>query len=121
MVELLLENNSDINSTDQRLRTPLHTAVRFARKEMLEILITKRVNIDAKDAFSATALHYAIGDILFYTPVVASKFTEIILKRGASLKIRNQENNTPFEYALIKDKTKLDLIRVIMNHNHNEM
>ena len=88
---------------------------------MLEILITKRVNIDAKDAFSATALHYAIGDILFYTPVVASKFTEIILKRGASLKIRNQEKNTPFEYALIKDKTKLDLIRVIMNHNHNEM
>ena len=70
----------------------------------------------------------SLSSIYSLLVLVSKVNTDRILEiRRARRKLDNdweseeEDNNTPFEYALIKDKTKLDLIRVIMNHNHNDM
>ena len=48
----------------------------------------------------------------------SAKATQWLLRKGASLKIRNLDGYNPLECALNKEENKLDLIKTITYHQH---
>ena len=59
-VELLLKYNADVNHKDHNFeRTPLHLAAIRGNIDILNILIDKGAEINAKDCFNKTPLYYA--------------------------------------------------------------
>lgn len=62
-IKMLLKDNPEfIFSKDKDGCTPLLRAVWFDRKDMVELLLASKANVDAKDVNGWTALHYAADD-----------------------------------------------------------
>lgn len=60
-VKLLLEHGAQKDQPDTALeRTPLHYAATTS-KETVQVLLNHRVDIQSRNKFGATALHYAAG------------------------------------------------------------
>ena len=95
----------------------LHQTVCGGKVEFTEMLID--YGLDVNSYFSdadGTPIHVAIT----YTRHNSIKITQMLLKKGASIKIRNREGNSPLESALKKKNSqKLDFIKVIAHHQHN--
>jgi len=59
ILELLLKNGADINTTDQHGQTALHIAVMTHSSYLVQLFCNHGINIDIKDNYSDTALDYA--------------------------------------------------------------
>jgi len=60
-VRALLKQNPDLAlSKDAEGMTPLHWAAMQGRKDMAELLIANRADINAKNKYGATPLHVAV-------------------------------------------------------------
>ena len=90
----MLQNGANIEAQTNFDRTPLHLAAVCALgcAKTLEILIQSGAKLDAKDDEGQTSLHLA---------VLRRKVLkiEMLMRYGASLKIRNNFGFTPLEYA----------------------
>ena len=77
----------------------LHQTVCGGNIELVEMLIDYGLDINSylSDA-DGTPIHVAIS----YARHNSIKITQMLLRKGASIKIRNQEGNSPLESALKK-------------------
>ena len=85
--------------------------------EIAEKLISYWVDVDSKDSHEMSSIHTAIEEIEEASDSVQA--TQWLLRKCASLKIRNHNGNNPLECALNKEEKKLDLIKTITYHQHN--
>ncbi len=95
-VNLWIQHGVNINTTDALYNfTPLHFAVGHGNTKIGKILLDKNALINAQDIDGDTPLHIAVEneDI---------PFIELLLERGASQKIRNNEKNNAMDLVLIK-------------------
>ena len=90
MVEMLIRKGAEIEAKDYLARTPLH----LANDEITKILIQMGAKLDAKDNRGDTPIHTATN------PWNDSSKVLMLLRYGASLKIRNQDGLTPLECVL---------------------
>ena len=90
MVEMLIRKGADIEAKDYLARTPLH----LANEKTTEILIQMGAKLDAKDNRGDTPIHTATN------PWNDSSKVLMLMRYGASLKIRNQDGLTPLECVL---------------------
>ena len=91
----LLDNGADANRASLG-RMPLHNAVQFGHKGMVELLLQRGANVEAKDNTGGTALHLAAQNGFL-------SIAEALLKYKADLNARNsQQNNgqTPLHAAV---------------------
>ena len=79
-------------------------------------LISYGVDVDSKDSDEMSSIHTATEEIEEASDSVHA--TQWLLRKCASLKIRNMNGNNPLECALKKEEKKLDLIKVIAFHQH---
>ena len=62
-VKALLKANPDlVSSKDNHLDTPLFLAAQYGRKDVAEILLDYKANVNAKDAIQFQPLHRAAGN-----------------------------------------------------------
>ena len=146
IVDTLLQYGAKIDQPDKYGNTPILEAVYTSQKEILEIFLKTYPDL-TKPCFNSI-LHFAVYNnnmpdiaemLLDYgveidaydggvTPIhIAVEFcennplehTKMLLRKGASLKIKYVDGNTPLECALKKDAgRKLDFIKVITYHQH---
>ena len=57
--ELLIKNGADMRAKTNKGQTPLHTAALFRRLEIIELLVSCRVEVNAIDKSGQTPLDYA--------------------------------------------------------------
>jgi ankyrin repeat protein len=87
-VELLLSKvPADVSVTDKWGRTPLHLAM---SREMVELLVAKGANPNARDEDDATPLHLA-------APYPTPEVYEALLDHGADPSLKNKHGATPAE------------------------
>ena len=110
ILEILLKTKPNLNQ--QLFKILLHETVLGGNVEFVEMLIDYRLEVNSY----VSAIHLAITHNLD----VPIKITEMLLRKNASSKIRNQEGNSLLECALKKESVKkLAVLKVIFHNQHN--
>ncbi|MBZ5620766.1 MAG: ankyrin repeat domain-containing protein [Acidobacteriia bacterium] len=81
----LLESQ-DVNAKDSRGATPLMYAAAFGNARQMKLLLESGADVNAQNAFHATALIWAAGD------AVKSR---MLIEHGADVNVRSQQGRTP--------------------------
>jgi len=85
LVQLLLSHGgADIEALNRHKETPLFSAARGGHLPSLEILLVKKLQIDAQNVFGQTPLHLAIA-------AENQAIVELLITRGASLDVPDED------------------------------
>ena len=107
----LIKRNADLDSRDQALYTPFHTAVSFNQFDAIKevFLLHNRKNLKAKDRWGYTPLHRAAQK--GYSEIVA------LLLPHSDPEINDYYGYTPLHRAA--EAGHLDSVKVFVKHNVN--
>ena len=96
LLQILIENGANVNYTvgDSWADTPLNTASRLGLDNVVRILLTRNVDINAVDINGNTALH---------TAALNSQLSvvKLLLEKNPNLDIQNKVGNTALHLAVI--------------------
>lgn len=96
LLQMLIENGANVNNTngDSWADTPLQTASRLGLDNVVRILLTRNVDINAVDMNGNTALH---------TAALNSQLSvvKLLLEKNPNLDIQNKVGNTALHLAVI--------------------
>ncbi|GBM31513.1 hypothetical protein AVEN_247216-1 [Araneus ventricosus] len=67
IVQELIKAGADANRCDCFLFKPLHIAVIFRKRRVVEALLQSKIRINSRDSFGKTALHYSVNNNHFHT------------------------------------------------------
>ena len=79
--------------------TALHVAASKGNKEIVELLLTRGADIEAKEDTGRTALHTAA--FRGYMEIV-----KYLLEKGAKINAQTNDGKTPLDWALLSNKTE---------------
>ncbi|KAF9433391.1 hypothetical protein BGZ76_009507 [Entomortierella beljakovae] len=110
----------NINHTDDEGNSALHHAARYASTGCLEILMYyDGIKVNAANKIEGdTPLHKAAA---YNDPECALEMVQILVGRGASAKIQNKLNQTPFDVVpgATHDEVKKFLENAALNDNYD--
>lgn len=139
-VKNIIENDlSAVNSSDQDRRTPLHWASRGVYYEIMKYLITKGADVNARDKNGITPLTSVVSrnnleaaallldngakiqeaDNLGKAPVLyairgeSGPMLEFLIKKGADLEAANDYNRTPLLMAC-RETGELGIVKILV-------
>jgi len=111
VAEILIKEGADVNAKDGNGATPLHPAamqghleiieqllnagvevVASGRDEAVKLLVQNDADIDAKDEYKRTPLHFAVYEGRLDT-------AELLIELGANVNARDWIGFTPLHYA----------------------
>jgi ankyrin repeat protein len=91
--ELLLARGADVNLKDKFGWTPLHFAAESADVNIIELLLDKGAEVNAKDDEAGfTALHHAVR-------LGKRNVAELLITRGADVNVKDKQGHTPLYVA----------------------
>jgi ankyrin repeat protein len=105
MIQLLLNNNSDVNIQEEDGSTPLHIATVYSsgHPDAVQLLLDNKADVHVRDQRGDTPLHRA-GE---YKAV-----TELLIHYNADVNVRNYRGETPLHLAGTSGT-----IEVLLNNN----
>ena len=116
-LQLLLKYGADINGKGKSL-PPLHIAAAEGKRDIVDFLISKNVNLDKQDAAGRTALMYAASE-------GKKQIVITLLKAGADKSIVDLNGTTAFDYAEEQEEYEtrnyLDLEKFEINEIASEL
>ncbi len=107
LVELAIDGGLDVNARtpSQQDKTLLHEAVGSGRKELVQCLLDKGADVNAKEQRGWTPLHMAVD-------AGAWNIVELLLAKGAAVNAEDSQGATPFWYAKKRGNEEMaDLLR----------
>jgi ankyrin repeat protein len=116
--EYLISHGAEVNVRDMYGYTPLHWAAMFANPKSIKLLLEHGVTIDAKDKKGNTALHYAV-QCCCDSKCGHNEVINILLSYGANVDIKNNDNDTPEQVAIIYGRG--DFGKLIRTYSRNKL
>jgi ankyrin repeat protein len=89
VIELYLEKGISINEKDNEEQTALFEAIKARRTDLVEFLLSKGADIEAKNKWGETPLAVCAGRNPEYSDVV-----ELLLNKGANMEVKNRSGET---------------------------
>ena len=115
MIQFLISKGANLKTRNYFFQTLLDVAVERKLTSIDEILLNNGFDTNIKNFGGGTPLIKSIFE-------VNPEIVKMLLTYGASLKIRDNKENTPLECALKKPNTrKPDLIKVIVFHQFDSI
>ncbi len=106
----LIEGGADVNRRTSNGTTPLSRAVDVGFKDIVELLIAKGADVNAKDTWNWTALHSAVYG--------HKDIVELLITEGANVNARDGADRTPLFYA--KDEGNTEIVELLRKHGAKE-
>ena len=106
--EMLIEHNPDIHTQTDHGASPLHLAAASRHVDIMQVLLDRGANPNARDNNNSTPLHYSswYEDAEFSSDrgggVVEG--ARLLLKHGAIIDAKNDEGKTPLQLALVNGR-----------------
>jgi len=101
LVRTLIENGTDVDSFDDAfLKTALHQAAMRGQKEVVELLLAKGAEVNARDRGCYTPLHYA-------SQRGHKEITELLIAKGSNVNAQNKAGDTPLDVALSQNHKEI--------------
>jgi ankyrin repeat protein/serine/threonine protein kinase len=113
MVALLLEANpSRLNDVGPNLCTPLQLAVMRGRRDVVELLLSRKPNLDWRSSYGTTALHLAIQ-------LQAKDLATLLVEHGADVDAATTglTNSGITALMLSAEAAHLDLMKLLLDHS----
>ncbi len=89
-----LVKSADVNVKDQRESTPLMYAAAYGSLDSMQLLIGAGADVNAKNAFAVTPLHWCTNDI---------NKVRLLVDKGADVNARSKQAMTPLLIAALHD------------------
>src|SRR5258706_11488797 len=89
-----LLKTADANTKDKRGSTPLMVAAAYGSIDAMTILVAAGADINAKNDFGVTALHWCAGDLAK---------VRLLVEKGADVNVRSKMGRTPLLIAAAHD------------------
>ena len=112
-MELLIDNGTEVTAKDEHGQTPLHHAAWEGHTEVVELLIAKGADVNAKTTgLEGTPLHDAAlaahpADLVAHKEVI-----ELLIAAGADVNAKKNDGKTPLDKAIERNRNELaDLLR----------
>ncbi|RAP28318.1 hypothetical protein DID78_05100 [Candidatus Marinamargulisbacteria bacterium SCGC AG-343-D04] len=100
----LLDNKSDVNTSNNNGWTPLHYAINNGNLEITKQLLRKKISLNSKDKKGRTPLH--IATIKNFSDII-----KLLLSEGVKANIKDYNGFSPMHYALFNfDLQAVELI-----------
>jgi ankyrin repeat protein len=106
-----LVQKSGVDAKDSRGTTPLMYAAAVGSLDAMKLLIEAGADVNAKNAFDATALMWAAGDI---------DKVRLLLSKGADVKAKSKIGRTPLLLAAFHDGAS-EIVRLMIDHGADVM
>ena len=107
IVKYLIENRKvDLNTKGYFERTPLHKACENGYLPIVDYLISKGANIEAKDKEGKTPLHYACSNN-------HSLIVGYLISKGANIEAMDENGRTPLHHASYS--SKIDIVKFLIS------
>ncbi len=100
-----LIKSGDVNTRDKRDATPLMYASAVGASEALRLLIEAGADVNAKNAFDATALMWCAGD---------TYKVKMLVSKGADVNARSKQGRTPLLIAAASNDS-YDVVKFLMD------
>ena len=100
-----------VNSQTELGHTPLLWAAKRGKCGVVELLISKGANVDAKDHKGRTPLAWAVYG--GYGKPVHVKCAEILIQNGADVNAVDEDGLTPLSYPTVGNK---DITEMLIKH-----
>ena len=97
--------------TLDKLETKLFKAIRDGKVKKVRALMQKGVNLDCKNNYGKTPLHYAVAALGVYKK---ETIVELLLQNGAKIEEKNSNGQTPLEIAVLNEQTLV--AKIILKH-----
>jgi ankyrin repeat protein len=97
IIDIMLENGADIDSTDEDGDTPLLSKVFGSHKEIVEHLLARGADVNKSNKYGQTPLHWASCDGI----------AEMLTDENADIESKDDEGKTPLESALDRGVTEV--------------
>ena len=97
--------------TLDKLETKLFKAIRDGKVKKVRALMQKGVNLDCKNNYGKTPLHYAVSALGVYKK---ETIVELLLQNGAKIEEKNSNGQTPLEIAVLNEQTLV--AKIILKH-----
>jgi len=108
----LISNGIDVNAREYgTLKTALHYGVEKVHKEIVELLIAKGADVNAKATNDWTPLHMAA--LAGHKGVV-----EVLIAKGADVNAKNNESQKPLDIA--RRQNRMDIVTLLRQHGAKE-
>src|SRR5579872_108537 len=85
-----LLKTEDVNTKDKHGTTPLMMAAAYGSIDAMNLLVAARADVNVKNDFGATALHWCAGDL---------DKVRLLVKKGADVNARSKMGRTPLLIA----------------------
>ena len=106
----LIEGGADVSRRTSQGTTPLSRAVDAGFKDIVELLIAKGADVNAKDNWNWTPLHSAVYG--------HKDIVELLITEGANVNARDGASRTPLFYA--KDEGNSEIVELLRKHGAKE-
>ena len=106
----LIEGGADVSTRTPYGTTPLDRAVAAGFKDIVELLIAKGADVNAKDNWNWTPLHSAVYG---HRDIV-----ELLITEGANVNASDGAGRTPLWYA--KDEGNAEIVELLRKHGAKE-
>ncbi|KAG5768336.1 hypothetical protein H9Q72_004104 [Fusarium xylarioides] len=106
----LIKLGAKVDATDRHVRQPLHLACLGGQEELVDLLLKKGADIEARQFQGATPLDDAVAHIAV---------VELLLERDAKTQVKRDDGFTPLHTA-IYDGTA-EIIRCLLRHDRSNI
>jgi len=114
VAKILVEEGADVNICEDMGLSPLHQATTRRDRDLVDILLKNRANVNKKSVWSTTPLHTLLNDASSQDEEIVIEILKLLISNGAELDIGDENELTSLIIAA--QKGFLEVCKILLEN-----